>query len=298
MNSTPPIARLMTSFVFGAVWPTYWPTRTSRVATTRWPLRAKPSWFRILAIRIATVVLPVPGRPVKLMCRVGRSVVRPRCSRTRATRSSAAISRIRVLIGVSPISSRSSSSSSCWMLDARNSAPRSTRPASAARAASVLFSVALPLGALRRVGVQGVPHHAILHFLTLEPESRLVLRAIDEKTQRRRLAPVGAVVAVHLDVKIGKRLPAGVDLEHDGRRILQVEHRQRPHVPERVARMRIVGVLDRHRPVVVDAVLDLRLDLLLAEVWQIGKCPLGDPHGRRLAQTVRVGTASGTSVDS
>ena len=33
------IARLMTSFVFGAVCPTYCPTRSSRVATTRWPFR-------------------------------------------------------------------------------------------------------------------------------------------------------------------------------------------------------------------------------------------------------------------
>ena len=36
MNRTPPNARLRTSLVFGAVCPTYWPTRSSRVtATTR-----------------------------------------------------------------------------------------------------------------------------------------------------------------------------------------------------------------------------------------------------------------------
>ena len=35
----PPIAFFTISFVFGAVWPTYWPTRSSRVATTTWPER-------------------------------------------------------------------------------------------------------------------------------------------------------------------------------------------------------------------------------------------------------------------
>ena len=30
---------LETSLVLGAVWPMYWPTRSSRVTATRWPLR-------------------------------------------------------------------------------------------------------------------------------------------------------------------------------------------------------------------------------------------------------------------
>ena len=38
MNSTPPLARLSTSRVFGAVWPTYWPTRSSRVTETTFGL--------------------------------------------------------------------------------------------------------------------------------------------------------------------------------------------------------------------------------------------------------------------
>jgi hypothetical protein len=37
MNSTPPIARFSTSLVLGAVWPMYWPTRSSRVTATRCP---------------------------------------------------------------------------------------------------------------------------------------------------------------------------------------------------------------------------------------------------------------------
>ncbi len=48
-------------------------------------------------MRVATVVLPVPGLPVKLMCSVGASDVRPNFARTRSTSSSAAISRMRLL---------------------------------------------------------------------------------------------------------------------------------------------------------------------------------------------------------
>ena len=33
------MARLIASFVFGAVWPTYWPTRSSRVTATTCPFR-------------------------------------------------------------------------------------------------------------------------------------------------------------------------------------------------------------------------------------------------------------------
>src|SRR6201986_426344 len=42
MNSTPPTARLSTSFVFGAVCPTYWPTRSSLVTDTTWPRDREP----------------------------------------------------------------------------------------------------------------------------------------------------------------------------------------------------------------------------------------------------------------
>jgi len=62
-------------------------------------------------MRIATVVLPVPGLPVKHMCSVGVSEASANCLRKRSTKSSAAISRMRVLTGLSPISSRSSLSS-------------------------------------------------------------------------------------------------------------------------------------------------------------------------------------------
>ena len=59
-------------------------------------------------MRSATVVLPVPGLPVKLMCSVGVSDEMPSFLRSRSTRSSAAISRMRFLTGFRPTSSRSS----------------------------------------------------------------------------------------------------------------------------------------------------------------------------------------------
>ena len=37
MNSTPPIARFSISLVLGAVWPMYWPTRSSRVTDDQMP---------------------------------------------------------------------------------------------------------------------------------------------------------------------------------------------------------------------------------------------------------------------
>ena len=108
MNSTPPIAFFSISLVFGAVWPIYCPTSSSRVTETTWPRRTKPSLWRMLAIRSATVVLPVPGLPVNDICNVGTSEVRFMRLRMRSISSSEAISRMRVLTGFSPISSRSS----------------------------------------------------------------------------------------------------------------------------------------------------------------------------------------------
>ena len=56
-------------------------------------------------MRSATVVLPVPGRPVNDMCRLGAVVASPTCLRARSTTSRAAISRMRVFTGRRPIRS-------------------------------------------------------------------------------------------------------------------------------------------------------------------------------------------------
>ena len=60
-------------------------------------------------MRSATVVLPVPGLPVNDICSVGGPETSPTCSRARATRRKAAISRMRCLTGARPTRSRSSS---------------------------------------------------------------------------------------------------------------------------------------------------------------------------------------------
>jgi hypothetical protein len=59
-------------------------------------------------MRSATVVFPVPGFPVKDICSVGVSLVSASFCRALSMTRSEAISRIRVLTGFRPTSSRSS----------------------------------------------------------------------------------------------------------------------------------------------------------------------------------------------
>src|SRR2546430_9791848 len=59
-------------------------------------------------------------------------------------------------------------------------------------------------------------------------------------------------------VVVGVRLPATVDLVEARRGVLGVEVREAPHLPVHVAGVRVIGELHRHRPVLVDAILDLR----------------------------------------
>ena len=87
-------------------------------------------------MRSATVVLPVPGLPVKLMCRLGPCDASPCPSRSRSTTSSAAMSRMRCLTGASPTRSCSSSSSTASTCESASTAP-TVRGASAVRGAVV-----------------------------------------------------------------------------------------------------------------------------------------------------------------
>ena len=68
-------------------------------------------------MRSATVVLPVPGLPVKDMCRLGACACRPRFMRSLSITRSAAMSRMRALMGASPMRSCSSSvmTASAWL---------------------------------------------------------------------------------------------------------------------------------------------------------------------------------------
>src|SRR5215211_42845 len=304
MKSTPPYAFFSTSLVFGAVWPTYWPTRSSRVTETRWPRSMYSSRWRIAAMRRATVALPVPGLPVKHMCSEGRSDASPCSARRRSTTSSAAISRIRDFTGASPTSSRSSSSSTASSPVRRASvcgcAARSAASAAASRTAgpppgaareavrgspgargttlnacSATTSAFRPAGlvalsdrGVRGVGVQPVGDRAVVPVRSLEPEPRLLRWTVDYEAQRGRLPAVARVVGDQLDVVVGKALAAGGDLSHREMGVVwrQVEQRQVPHLPVGVAGMWVVRVLDRDRPAVLQRVADLRLDLLVGQV--------------------------------
>src|SRR6266404_2148204 len=140
MNKTPPIAFFNISFVFCAVWPIYCPTSSSRVTDTTWPRRTKPSLWRILAIRSATVVLPVPGLPVNDMCNVGVSEDKFMRLRIRSISNSDAISRMRVLTGRSPTSSRSSCVRVSTMPTASSSSRRLTLPVTGGASKSICKS--------------------------------------------------------------------------------------------------------------------------------------------------------------
>src|SRR5207302_1893350 len=91
----------------------------------------------------ATVVLPVPGLPVKLMCRLGAWASSPRFMRSLSITSSAAMSRMRALTGASPTRSRSSSSitASAW-LSPSTSITVCARSAGGTRAAAVSVAAA------------------------------------------------------------------------------------------------------------------------------------------------------------
>src|SRR5690606_40296309 len=90
-------------------WPMYCPTRSSRVTVTTVFLRTHPNRCRMSAMRTATVVLPVPGLPVKHICMLGCSDSIPTCARALATSRNAAISRTRCLTGARPMRSLSRS---------------------------------------------------------------------------------------------------------------------------------------------------------------------------------------------
>src|SRR5918996_1236325 len=338
MKSTPPYAFFRASLVFGAVCPTYWPTRSSRVTETRCPRSPYPSRCRISAMRRATVVFPVPGLPVKHMCSEGRSDASPCSPRRRSTTSSAAISRIRVFTGASPTSSPSSpsrtASSPVRRASVCGSAARSAASSTASRippsptgaaleavrgspgargttlkACSATPSalraaglVALPGGGVHRVGVQPVRDGAVMPVRPLEPEPRLVRGTIDNEAQRGRLPAVACVVGDQLDVVVWKALAAGGDLSYCEVGVVgrQVEQRHVPHLPVGIAGMRVVRVLHRNRPAALQRVADLRLDLLVGQVRKEGKGALCDSHSPiSLSQpTVGVNATSGVSVDS
>ena len=85
MNSTPPRARSKASWVRIAVEPMCSPTRSTRETSTRWPRSSTPSEARISPYSRATVVLPVPGEPVKTRWRRTEAALSPASWRRRPT---------------------------------------------------------------------------------------------------------------------------------------------------------------------------------------------------------------------
>ena len=68
MNKIPPIAELIISLVFIAVWPKYPAIRSDRVTFLNVPDFKIPRWLNIFPRIFATSVLPVPGGPHSTVC--------------------------------------------------------------------------------------------------------------------------------------------------------------------------------------------------------------------------------------
>src|SRR6185437_13961348 len=78
------------------------------------------------------------------------------------------------------------------------------------------------------------------------------------------------------EAEAGLCLAAAVDRGHHAGRILDVEHRHAEHLPEGVARVRVVGVLDASGVAAVEPVLDLQRDLRVRQLRQEAELALGD----------------------
>src|SRR5262245_16241416 len=111
-----------------------------------------------------------------------------------------------------------------------------------------LRCVTLAFRAIRGIGSRRVADVAAGRFLPVEAQSGFVLWPVDDEGDPDRLPTVRGVEAGDADVAVAVDAAAVVELFHDAGRIAQVEHRQSPHLPIGVARMRIVGELDVHGP--------------------------------------------------
>src|SRR5262249_45360259 len=155
----------------------------------------------------------------------------------------------------------------------------------------------------RRVRLRRIPHGAAGRLLTLEPEAGLVGWPVDDEGELDRFPARRSVEGDDADIAVAIDPAAIRELQHQRRRVRAVEHRVTPHLPIGVARMAVVGEVQADRPAIVDAVLDLSPDLVVAEVGEEGKGALGYVHwgspriGSHSA-AVATGTKSGESVEA
>src|SRR5271157_35679 len=145
--------------------------------------------------------------------------------------------------------------------------------------------------------MEGVTDAPVGRLLPVKAEARLLGGPVDQERQRDRLPALPRIVGGHLYIPIRVDLAALVDLVQRARGVRQTEHRQAPHVPVVVPRVRVVGELHRQGPAIAERVVKLAGDLLVSEVRQVGERSLGYPH-RQAPVGVGIGVTSGVSVDS
>src|SRR6266576_5590473 len=256
-------------------------------------------------MRSATVVLPVPGLPVKLMCRLGACACNPRFMRSLSITSNAAMSRMRALIGVRPTRSRSSSSitAPAWLCASTSLTVRASvdgdawaaaAPVGGSGTAAALPGIeyrgepmsglsnptALAFGPVGGVAVHRVADRAAPRLLTYEPETRLADRAVDDEAHGDALHAARGVEGNQADVVLREALPAVPQFRQHPGGVLEIEHRHAEHFPVGIARVRIVGVLDAPGVTAVQAIFDLQRDLSVRQFRQEAELPLRDlPYG-------------------
>src|SRR5262249_20078072 len=117
---------------------------------------------------------------------------------------------------------------------------------------------ALAFRAVTAVPVHGVAHTAARAFAADEPEPRLARRTLDDEAHDDALDAAGGIEGDQPDVVPREAPAAVVQLQQHSGGIAQIEHRHAEHLPVRVARVRIVGVLDAPGIAVAQAVFDLQ----------------------------------------
>src|SRR6266568_8383536 len=133
---------------------------------------------------------------------------------------------------------------------------------------------AFAFGLVRCITMQGVAHDTVMGLLAGQPEARILWRPVHDERDGDGLTTLTAVVGAHPDIVTGVGFAALVDLIQNCCRVLDVKHRQSPHLPVAVARMGIVGELYIYRPIIVKAILYLLADLIVGQWRQEGKCSL------------------------